>query len=262
MGVPRTAKYYAPATNATGIVDDTIVNADVNSAAAIAFSKLAALASGKILVGSAGNVATAVTPSGHMAITNAGVVSVLGGAAAAASDFTVTAVATKDIKMKLGDAAGVSAFHVLDSADQALFTVDSTGVMTLEGGTTIDNSAAANTVTITETNIALVGAVTVTGSIDLPANTVVQADVQDDAVGMAELKYKEVSVTVANGQASGTTTDATCINGQIIGIYPASGAEKELASVALTSGTGAITVTESAAQGAGDAVWKVVVLQV
>jgi hypothetical protein len=49
-----------------------IVNADVNASAAIDFSKLAALSSGKILVGSAGNVATAVTPVGDVTITAAG----------------------------------------------------------------------------------------------------------------------------------------------------------------------------------------------
>lgn len=50
-----------------------ILNADVNAAAAIDFSKLATLTSGNILVGSAGNVATSVTPSGDVTISNTGV---------------------------------------------------------------------------------------------------------------------------------------------------------------------------------------------
>lgn len=54
------------------IAAGSIVNADVNASAAIDFSKLASLASGKILVGSAGNVATAVTPVGDLTITAAG----------------------------------------------------------------------------------------------------------------------------------------------------------------------------------------------
>jgi hypothetical protein len=142
MGVPRTAKFYAPAENATGIVDDVIVNADINSAAAIAFSKLAALADGRILVGSAANVATAVAMSGNATISNAGVVSVVGGAAAAAADFTVTAVATKDIVMKLGDAAGVSIFKVKDSANAIVFSVDSVGAVTIKGAVTMDTTDA------------------------------------------------------------------------------------------------------------------------
>lgn len=49
-----------------------IVNADVGAAAAIAFSKLATLTSANILVGSAGNVATAVAVSGDISLSNAG----------------------------------------------------------------------------------------------------------------------------------------------------------------------------------------------
>ncbi|NLE61607.1 MAG: hypothetical protein GX616_24910 [Planctomycetes bacterium] len=60
----------------SSIVDDSIVNADVNTSAAIAFSKLAALTSGQILVGNGSNVASAVTPSGDVTLTNAGVATV------------------------------------------------------------------------------------------------------------------------------------------------------------------------------------------
>lgn len=49
-------------------------NADIAAAAAIAYSKLAALTSGNILVGSAGNVATSVAPSGDATISNTGAV--------------------------------------------------------------------------------------------------------------------------------------------------------------------------------------------
>lgn len=58
------------------IVNGAVTNAKVNAAAAIDFSKLAALTSGNILVGSAGNVATSVTPSGDVTITNAGVTAI------------------------------------------------------------------------------------------------------------------------------------------------------------------------------------------
>jgi len=59
-----------------GIATGAIVNADVNAAAAIDFSKLAALTAGNILVGNASNVATSVTASGDVTITDAGVFSV------------------------------------------------------------------------------------------------------------------------------------------------------------------------------------------
>lgn len=56
-----------------------ITNVNVAANAGIAFSKLAALPSAQILVGSAGNVATAVTMSGDATISNTGVVTVAGG---------------------------------------------------------------------------------------------------------------------------------------------------------------------------------------
>lgn len=53
-----------------------VTNAKISATAAIAFSKLAALPSGDILVGSAGNVATAVAMSGDITMTNAGVTAI------------------------------------------------------------------------------------------------------------------------------------------------------------------------------------------
>ncbi len=52
----------------------TISNSDIDAAAAIAFSKLATLTSGNILVGSAGNVATSVAMSGEATIVASGAV--------------------------------------------------------------------------------------------------------------------------------------------------------------------------------------------
>lgn len=54
----------------------SIVNADISPTAAIDFSKLAVLASGNILVGSAGGVATSVAVSGDLTLTSAGVTAI------------------------------------------------------------------------------------------------------------------------------------------------------------------------------------------
>jgi hypothetical protein len=54
----------------------SIVNADINASAAIAFSKLAALTSANILVGNSGNVATSVAMSGDVTISNTGVTAI------------------------------------------------------------------------------------------------------------------------------------------------------------------------------------------
>lgn len=55
---------------------DAVTNVKVAAGAAIAFSKLAALPSGDILVGSAGNVPTAVAVTGDITVNNAGVTAI------------------------------------------------------------------------------------------------------------------------------------------------------------------------------------------
>ncbi len=81
------AEHYAPGsvdTNALAdnsvtsakILDGEVVNADLNAAAAIAHSKLAAIPDGQILVGSGSTVPTAVAVSGDVTIANTGAVTI------------------------------------------------------------------------------------------------------------------------------------------------------------------------------------------
>lgn len=72
------------------IADGAIVNADVNASAAIAFSKLAALTAGNVLVGNASNVATSVALSGDVTLTNAGVATVVSGSTSTAGKLQLT----------------------------------------------------------------------------------------------------------------------------------------------------------------------------
>ena len=58
------------------ILDATIADGDVSAAAAIAFSKLASLASANLLVGNASNVPVSVAMSGDTTIDNAGAVTI------------------------------------------------------------------------------------------------------------------------------------------------------------------------------------------
>lgn len=58
------------------IASDSIINADVKSDAAIAFSKLEVMTSGNVLVGSAGNVAAEVTMSGDATIIASGALTI------------------------------------------------------------------------------------------------------------------------------------------------------------------------------------------
>lgn len=58
------------------LADDSITNAKIKSDAAIAYSKLAALNSAQILVGNGSNVPTAVSVTGDVTISNAGVTAI------------------------------------------------------------------------------------------------------------------------------------------------------------------------------------------
>jgi fructose-specific component phosphotransferase system IIB-like protein len=71
------------------IVNGAILNADINASAAIAFSKLAGLADGYLLVGSVGNVPVAVALSGDATILNTGAISV--------SDLTISGEAQGEV---------------------------------------------------------------------------------------------------------------------------------------------------------------------
>ena len=61
---------------AASVVRGGLVDADVDAAAAIAFSKLAALDDANILVGNGSNVATKVAVTGDVTISNAGVTAI------------------------------------------------------------------------------------------------------------------------------------------------------------------------------------------
>ena len=78
---------------AASVVRGDIINANIKSDAAIAFSKLAALNSAQILVGNGSNVPTAVSVTGDVTISNAGVTALAAGAVVTAdvADAAITA---------------------------------------------------------------------------------------------------------------------------------------------------------------------------
>ena len=89
----------------------SVTNASVANNAAIAFSKLAALTSGNILVGSAGNVATSVAMSGDATIVASGAVSIANNA------VTTAKIANSNVTLaKL--ASGITPSHVIKFAGQ------------------------------------------------------------------------------------------------------------------------------------------------
>ncbi len=139
---------------ATVIAPGQITNAEINAAAAIAFSKLAPLTSGNILVGSAGNVATSVAMSGNATIIASGAVTVTG----ATGDFTVGG---KFIGSGITTSTGAGAVAVTGTLHE--ITTTGTGdALTLANGTAgqrlsviyVAEGAGADTAVLTPTTLA------------------------------------------------------------------------------------------------------------
>lgn len=131
---------------ATSIVAGSIVNADINASAAIAFSKLATLTSANILVGSAGNVATSVAVTGDVTISNAGVTAIATGVivntdinASAAIDFSKLATLTS-ANILVGSAGNV-ATSVAVTGD---VTISNAGVTAIATGVIVNTDVNAS----------------------------------------------------------------------------------------------------------------------
>lgn len=119
------------------IQDGAITNAKVNASAAIDFSKLAALPSAQILVGSAGNVATAVALTGPIAISNTGLTSFAAGSIVNADISASAAIAFSKL------ATLTSGNILVGSAGNAATSVAMSGDATIiaSGALTIANNA-------------------------------------------------------------------------------------------------------------------------
>lgn len=156
-----------------GVVDITagsIINADISATAGIAFSKLASLSSGSILVGNGSNVATAVTPTGDVSISNAGVTTVISGTTAVAGKLQLTdSTASTSTTTAATPNAVKSAYDVAVAAlSRAGGTM--TGTITFAAGQTLSGYAAlATTQTFTAAqrgSVSAQGAVSGTVTLD------------------------------------------------------------------------------------------------
>ncbi len=151
-GVAMTGVIAITNTGVTSIVDGSIVNADINASAAIAYSKLAALTSGNILVGSAGNVATSVSMSGDVAISNTGVTTIQPGSidlAMLSSGITPAAVIKFANQVTTVGGAAAEAFTVtgaVAATDRAFVQVVDNGTANV---TVLQAVVTTNTLTVT-----------------------------------------------------------------------------------------------------------------
>jgi len=115
----------------TGVFDiasNVVMNADINSSAGISFSKLEALPSSQILVGDAGNVATATAMTGDINIDNTGLTTIQSGVIDSA---------------KIATSAGIQLSQLEPLFDGNIIVGNASNVassVTMSGNVTIDNS--------------------------------------------------------------------------------------------------------------------------
>ena len=124
------------------IASGVVVNADINACAAIAFSKLAALTDGNILVGNGSNVAVSVNPSGDVDVSNAGVFSISSGVIINADINACAAIAYS----KIQDVSATNVFLGRDSACAGVIEEIAASaartILNVECGSTADQSNA------------------------------------------------------------------------------------------------------------------------
>lgn len=192
--------------DATGTVvlagNASIVNADISASAAIAFSKLASLTSGNILVGSAGGVATSVAVTGDVTISNAGVTAIATGAIVNADINASAAIAdTKLATISTADKVSISAIDINGGTDIGAALADADLFLVDDGGGGANRKAAATR--ITDYAFGKVsGDITIssTGTAAIGSGVIVNADINASAA-IADTKLATISTA---GKVSGT----------------------------------------------------------
>ncbi|MHA2401570.1 MAG: beta strand repeat-containing protein, partial [Candidatus Kariarchaeaceae archaeon] len=164
--------FMADSVQALGVKYALIADANIDASAAIAFSKLATLTSGNILVGSAGNVATSVSMGGDVAIIAAGTTTIQNNVVTFAKmqDITTDRLLGRDTAAT-GDPEEIS----LNS------TLEFTGAAAIQrAALTGDVTASAGSNTTVVANVP-VGALPATVVLNDQANTYSGAGLQDFA---------------------------------------------------------------------------------
>ena len=131
-----------PDASGTIVLSGAIVNADINASAAIAFSKLASLTGGSILLGNSSNVATATALSGDVSITNAGVTTVVSGSTSTAGKLQLTDSTSSTSTTTAATPNSVKTAYDLANAALPKAGGTMTGAITFAAGQTISGYAA------------------------------------------------------------------------------------------------------------------------
>lgn len=238
--------------NATGTVvlagNASIVNADISASAAIAYSKLASLASGNIIVGSAGSVPTAVAVTGDITLSNAGVTAIAPGVIVDADINAAAAIVdTKLGTISTADKVSLSAINIDGGTDIGTALADADLFIVDDGGTGVNRRAAVTR--ITDYAFGKVsGDITIssTGTAAIGSGVIVNADV-NAAAAIDGTKIVQSSTSVrgtvqlTDSISSTSTTTAATPNSVKTAYDLANAAQPKVRSVTAGATTGTLT---------------------
>jgi len=144
----------------TMLLDGTIVDADVNASAAIAYSKLATLTSGNIVLGSSANVATSTAITGDVTISNLGVTAIASGVIVNADINASAAIAGSKISPDFGAQTIATTGSIeLGHATDTTLSRSAAGVLAVEGVVIPSISSTSTLTNKTLTDPAIIGTI-------------------------------------------------------------------------------------------------------
>ena len=144
----------------TMLLDGTIVDADINASAAIAYSKLATLTSGNIVLGNASNVATSTTVTGDVTISNLGVTAIASGVIVNADIDAAAAIAGSKISPDFGAQTIATTGSIeLGHASDTTLSRSAAGVLAVEGVVIPSISSTSTLTNKTLTDPAIIGTI-------------------------------------------------------------------------------------------------------
>ena len=192
---------------------DSVTNASVAAGAAIAFSKLASLTSGNILVGSSANVPTSVALTGDVTVSNTGVAAIASGAIVNADVNASAAIAySKLASLTSGNVIVGNSSNVPTAvAVTGDITVSNAGVTAIASGAVVDADVNASAAIAYSKLASLAsGNILVGSSLGVPTSVAVTGDVSISNTGVTSLQASPTLVTPILGTpTSGTLTSCT-----------------------------------------------------
>ena len=154
------------------IADNTIVNADINTSAAIAHSKLASITAGQVLLGNASNVPTATALSGDVTVSSSGVTAIGSGVI---------------VNADISGSAAIDKTKISGTAITAADTGTVTSEMIADG--TIVNADINNSAAIAHSKLASIsaGSVLLGNVSNVPTATALSGDVTINSSGVTAI---------------------------------------------------------------------------